>query len=81
MLLHLYGSLTRRGASGRFAEQYSIGKAVVILLRAWVAALVRLPRILGQRRAFSRKRRISRREFYRLFRTFGIAASEVALKE
>jgi GT2 family glycosyltransferase len=81
MLLHLYGSLTRRGASGRFAEQYSVGKAAMILLRSWAAALAGLPRVLGQRRAFGRKRRISRREFYRLFRTFGISASEVALKE
>jgi GT2 family glycosyltransferase len=81
MLLHLYGSLTGRGASGRFAEQYSVGRAVLILLRSWTAALRRLPRVLGQRRAFNRKRRITRRELFRLFRTFGISASEVALKE
>jgi hypothetical protein len=52
-----------------------------ILIKAWGAALAELPDIIRRRRAFSRLRRLSRRELYRLFCTFRISAREVALKE
>jgi GT2 family glycosyltransferase len=81
LLVHLYGSLTGKGASGRFTEQNSVLKAVAILLKAWYSALSALPDIIRQRRAFSKLRRIGRRELYRLFREFRISAYEIALKE
>jgi len=81
LLIHLYGSLTGKGASGRFSEQNSILHAMAILLRAWYSALSALPSIIRQRQAFSNRRRIGRRELYRLFREFRISAYEIALKE
>ncbi|MGC1454969.1 MAG: hypothetical protein WA946_07235, partial [Nitrospirota bacterium] len=81
LLVHLYGALTGKGASGRFSEQNSIFQAMAILLKAWYSALSALPDIIRQRRAFSRLRRIGRRELYRLFRKFRISAYETALKE
>ena len=81
LLIHLYGALTGKGASGRFSEQNSVLRAMTILLKAWCSALMALPNIIRQRRAFSRMRRISRRELYRLFREFRISAYEIALKE
>ena len=81
LLVHLFGALTGRGASGRFSEQNSVFRAMVILLKSWCYALWALPNIIRQRRAFSKLRRISRRELYGLFCKFRISASEVALKE
>ncbi len=81
LLVHLFGALTGKGASGRFTEQNSVFHAMGILVRAWGAALAELPGIIRQRRAFSRFRRIGRRELYRLFCTFRISAREIALKE
>jgi GT2 family glycosyltransferase len=81
LLLHLYGAVTGKGASGRFSEQHSVPRALMILLKAWCSALMGLPNIIRQRRSFSRLRRISRSEFYRLLREFRISAREVALKE
>jgi GT2 family glycosyltransferase len=81
LLIHLYGALIGKGASGRFSEQNSLLQAMVILLRAWCSALSGLPSIIRQRRAFSKLRRIRRRELYRLFREFHISAYEIALKE
>jgi hypothetical protein len=54
---------------------------MAILLKAWYSALSALPGIIRQRRAFSRLRRIGRRELYRLFREFRISAYEIAMKE
>jgi GT2 family glycosyltransferase len=81
MVVHLYGALRGRGASGKFSEQHSVLHALAILFKAWYSAMISLPNIVGQRRAFSRLKRISRRELYRLFCTFRISAREVALKE
>lgn len=81
LLVHLYGALRGTGASGRFSEQNSLMQALGILLRAWCSALLALPHIIGQRQAFHPRRRIDRRELYRLFCTFRISAREIALKE
>jgi GT2 family glycosyltransferase len=81
LLLQLFGAVTGRGASGKFTERHSAFAAAGILLKAWAAALYRLPRICRERRAFAPKRRIGRKEFYSYFRLFGISATELALKE
>ena len=81
LFVHLYGALTGRGASGRFSEQHSVFSAMAILLKAWYSALSALPGIVRQRRAFSKLRRIGRRELYRLFCKYRISAYEIALKE
>jgi GT2 family glycosyltransferase len=81
LLMHLYGAVAGKGASGRFSEEQSVLSAIGILLKAWWSAFSVLPKIVQQRVAFSRLRRIKRAELYRLFRVFRISAREVALKE
>ncbi len=81
LMLQLYGALTGKGASARFSSQYSVFRAVAILLKAWRSAIIALPNVIKQRRRFSGLKRIDRSEIYRLFREFGMTASEVALKE
>src|SRR5208337_3811849 len=81
LMLHFFGAITGRGASGKFSEQHSVFKALTIILKAWRAAFVSLPNIVKQRIANSRLRRLGRIEFYRLLCKFGISAREVALKE
>jgi len=81
LVIHLYGALTGKGASGRFSEQHSILNAFFILIKAWYSACMELPDIIRQRRSLKKLRRISRSELYRLLRTFRISAREVALKE
>lgn len=81
LLVHLYGALTGKGASGRFSEQHSVVRASAILLKAWCSALRAVPHLVLQRHAFSGMRRIRRRELYRLFCEYRISAYEIALKE
>ena len=81
MAFHFYGALRGRGASGKFTEQHSFFTAIFILMKAWVSALMALPKIVRQRRSFSRIQRLPRPELYRLLRAFGISAREIALKE
>jgi len=81
LLVHLFGAVTGKGASGKFSEQHSVFKALAILLKAWWAAIAALPHIITQRRAAAQLRRLSRLDFYRLLCTFGISVREVALKD
>ncbi len=81
LIIHLFGAITGRGASGRFSEQHSVFKALAILLKAWCAAFVALPSIFKQRLAASRLRRLRRAEIYRLLCTYRLSAREVALKD
>jgi len=81
LMIHLYGSLTKRGASGRFTEEHSVLEACAVLIKAWCSALSALPNIIRQRRSLSRRRRINSCELHRLFREYRISAREIALKE
>jgi GT2 family glycosyltransferase len=81
LVLSLYGALTGRGASGKFAAENSLVKAGLILLKAWCAALGGLPVVLKQRWAFGRKTRIGKKAFYLLHRRFSLSTGEIALKE
>jgi GT2 family glycosyltransferase len=81
LLVHLFGALTGKGASGRFSEQHSVFRGGAILCKAWYSALSALPNIIRQRRASFKLRRIGRRELYRLFCEHRISAYEIAIKE
>jgi GT2 family glycosyltransferase len=81
LLLQFYGALSGKGASGKFTAENSLFQAGIVLLRAWCSALAAIPQVLRQRWEFSKKRRIGRREFYRLISEFGISASEIALRD
>ena len=81
LLLQAYGAFSGRGASGRFVAEHSILSALVIMMRAWSAALTALPKLLRQRRQMKKIRRIRRPALYRLFREFGMSAFEISLKE
>lgn len=81
LLLHLAGAISGQGASGKFSEQHSVFRALLILFKAWGAALAGVPGICRQRRAFSPLRRLSRPGLYRLLCRYRISAREVALKE
>ncbi len=81
LLVHLFGAITGKGASGKFSEQQSILKALTILFKAWWAAMLGFHRVFVQRHAISRLRRINRLDFYRLLCMFRLSAREVALKD
>jgi GT2 family glycosyltransferase len=79
--LHLKGAVTGKGASGRFAREFSMGALFRVILNAEISALRGLPDILRKRRVGRAYRRIGSREFRRLVRRFALTAGEVALKD
>ena len=78
---HLAGALSGRGAAGKFAGEYSIGRLFLETLRAEVSALAEIPRLLRVRRAGKRVRRITTRQFRSLLARYTLTAREAAWKE
>ncbi len=79
--LQLYAALTGRGAAARLAERQSPVTLAGVLVRAWWAALSRLPEMLRRRRRIQAIRRVSRGEFTRLLRAHRVGLRELALKD
>ena len=76
-----WGVLSRRGAAGRFASAHSPGALLLVLLRAYAAALRGLPGAWRKRRAVQRRRRVSTWEAIGWLRRFRMSVREVALKD
>ena len=76
---HAVSLFAGRGKAAEFrSEGQSAALLPFLLLRAHLAALARLPRLLGRRREIFRKRRISSAQFEELLRRHSIPVREVA---
>jgi GT2 family glycosyltransferase len=78
--MQAYAAYTHQGLSSDFVKEYSVLRLFVLLVQAWLAALWRLPRMLGKRRQIRSLRRISVRQWYNLISRFKLDAIELALK-
>jgi len=79
--MHLKGAVSGRGASGKFAREFSIGELFLTILKAEMAAMAGLSRMFHERRKIKSIRRISESEFRDLLRRFMMGAQEAAFKE
>jgi GT2 family glycosyltransferase len=75
------GVLTRRGAAGRFASERSARELLIVLARAWLAALRGLPQALRQRRDTQQHSRIGTGDFLRRMIRHRMGVVEVALRD
>ena len=76
-----YGAVAGRGAASRLAGSASPWAVAAIVVRAWGAALARLPEMWRRRRAIDAQRVVSRREVTRWLRTHRLGVRELALKD
>jgi GT2 family glycosyltransferase len=79
-LMQFYAARTHTGLSSDFVKEYSWFGLLWILMRAYVAALWRLPRMLRERHRLSKRRKITTREWYDLISRYKLDAIELALK-
>ena len=75
-----YAAATHSGLSSDFVKEYSWFQLAWLMLRAYVAALWGLPRMLRARARIMKRRKISKREWYELVSRFKLDAIELALK-
>jgi GT2 family glycosyltransferase len=80
-LAQAYGALSRRGAAGRLASDVPAWWLLRLVVRAWWAALRRLPEMWRRRRHIQSSRRVSAREVRGWLERFHLGIRELALKE
>src|SRR5712692_484526 len=76
----LYGAVVGSGEAGRFAGESGLILLIKCFLRANLAALAGLPRMLAKRRELARIRRLTTSETCALLRRFRIRLRDLALK-
>jgi GT2 family glycosyltransferase len=79
-LMQGYAAATHSGLSAEFVKAYSWWQLAIVLLRAYCAALWRLPSMLMARRRLTKRRRITTRQWYELISRYKLDAIELALK-
>ena len=78
--MQAYAAYTHQGATAAALKEYSSLRLFAILIEARVAALLRLPRMIGKRRHIQKTRHLSVREWYDLISRYKLDAIELALK-
>ncbi len=79
--LQAWGAAIRRGAAARLAERTSPTALVMLLLRAWCAAIVLAPRMLERRYRQRALRRMTSAQWRHALRTHRLGLAELALKD
>jgi len=76
-----YGASFGKGAAGRFTKEFSKLQLIKVLVKVYLSAFKTMPIVFKKRSQMRRKRRVSDKEIYELFKRFGISGKEIALKE
>jgi GT2 family glycosyltransferase len=76
---HVVSLVEGRGKASEYRESgHSVAFLFFLMLRAWAAVAVRLPRLWRERRRIYRTRRITRHEFRKLLADYSISLRRVA---
>ncbi|MBI5505861.1 MAG: glycosyltransferase family 2 protein [Deltaproteobacteria bacterium] len=76
-----FAAASGRGMSGRFSRDYSRRQLLGILLRAYAAALLRLPEVWRERRWIQSRRKLGALAVYELLRKHRLPLLELAFKD
>jgi GT2 family glycosyltransferase len=76
-----YGVLTGKGAGGKFVDGFSAFTLLSVLVKAYIDALRRLPRLLVKRGRVRRLRKTPVGEVKKWFKSYGISAFDLVLKD
>lgn len=75
---HLYFLAQGRGKAAEFSRLQAPAKLPLLLVKAWLAVIPALPRLLGDRRRIRRGARATPRQFARLLASYRISLRQVA---
>ena len=81
LILQSYGALTGTGAAGRFAEQYSLWKLVIVSFKAYFDAIRGSLKMIRKRIALNKLRKTNAGVFSSWIKKYGISAREISLRD
>lgn len=80
-LMQVYGIFRKKGAGGRFLEDFSGSELLIILLKALWGATKGIPVILKKRRYIQKKKIVTDKEINNLFKRYGITIKDLVFKD
>lgn len=80
-LMQVYGIFRKKGAGGRFLEDFSGSELLIILLKALWGATKGMPVILKKRRYIQKKKIVTDKEINNLFKRYGITIKDLVFKD
>lgn len=80
-LMQVYGIFRKKGAGGRFLEDFSGSRLLIILLKALWGATKGMPVILKKRRYIQKKKIVTDKEINNLFKRYGITIKDLVFKD
>lgn len=80
-LMQVYGIFRKKGAGGRFLEDFSGSRLLIILLKALWGATKGIPVILKKRRYIQKKKIVTDKEINNLFKRYGITIKDLVFKD
>jgi GT2 family glycosyltransferase len=80
-MFQVYGILLKRGAGGRFVEDFSGARLFIILVKAFWSALGGIPMMARKRHSVQAKRAVSKKEISDWFKRYGLSMKELVLKD
>lgn len=80
-LMQVYGIFRKKGAGGRFLEDFSGSELLIILFKALWGATKGMPVILKKRRYIQKKKIVTDKEINNLFKRYGITIKDLVFKD
>jgi GT2 family glycosyltransferase len=80
-MFQVYGILLKRGAGGRFVEDFSGARLFIILVKTFWSALGGIPMMARKRHSVQAKRAVSKKEISDWFKRYGLSMKELVLKD
>jgi GT2 family glycosyltransferase len=81
LVLHAYAVFTHRGVTGKFTQQYPLKILLLAILKAYVSAMMGLPKMWRKRSKIQKSRKVFRGAMYAWLKRYRISAAELAFKE
>ncbi len=80
-MYQLYGTLSGKGAAGKFTKEHPARKLYWAVVKAYLSAFRGMPRVLGDRRKMMKLKKVDSEEINRWFRDYRMSVREISLKD
>ncbi len=80
-LMQIWGIVLKKGAGGRFVQNFSAKKLVVVLLKSLLGIAKGIPLMIRKRRYIQKNRKVSNSEIKKWFKRHGLPIKELVFKD
>ncbi len=80
-IFQAYGAIGKKGAAGKFVDEYSRRMLLGLMMKAYISAIKHLPEMWKKRKQIKKISKVSNKDFATWLKIYGIGVRELSLKE